>query len=115
MDETQEVISAFLDDEPFDAQELAQALSEPGGRELLIDLVALRHLALADDRSVPAAPPRRPVLPALVAAAAVLVALIGGYVAGERSSRVETLDPPAATRVVEAPDRWQVITPGRMQ
>ena len=51
MSDTHEVISAFLDDEPFDANALAVALSEPAGRDLLIDLIALRHLALADGKS----------------------------------------------------------------
>ncbi len=117
MDDIHEVISAFLDDEPFDAQELALALAEPGGRELLIDLVALRHLALADGRTaaVTAQKPRLAAMPALVAAAAVLVALVGGYVAGERRSQDSTVNPPAATRVVDAPAEWQVIPPGRMQ
>lgn len=47
-----EVISAFLDNEPFDAGELAHALAEPGGRELLLDLVALRQI-VQEDAAVP--------------------------------------------------------------
>jgi hypothetical protein len=115
MDERHEVISAFLDDEPFDASVLMQALGEPGGRQLLIDLVALRHLVLADgqDAAIVTRRPRRAVLPALVAAAAVVVALVGGYVAGERRGQLGTLEPPAATRVVDAPSEWQVVLPGR--
>jgi hypothetical protein len=50
MNETHEVISAFLDDEPFDASRLVEALSDPAGRDLLIDLIALRHLVEADDK-----------------------------------------------------------------
>ncbi len=38
MSDSHEVISAFLDDEAFDANALAHALSEPAGRELLLDL-----------------------------------------------------------------------------
>lgn len=43
-----EVVSAFLDNEPFDANELAHALAEPGGRELLLDLIALRAVVQED-------------------------------------------------------------------
>jgi len=39
-----DVISAFLDNEPFDPAELGAALGEPVGRDLLLDLVALRSL-----------------------------------------------------------------------
>ena len=116
MSDTREVISAFLDDEPFDPGSLAQALGEPGGRDLLMDLVALRHLVQPDGRETPALAGRSPrrVLPALVAAAAILVALVGGYVAGARRSEELSAAPPA-TRVVQAPAAWQVVPPGRMQ
>ena len=43
-----EVISAFLDNEPFDAEALAQALAQPGGRDELLDLVALRAVVQED-------------------------------------------------------------------
>ena len=55
--DTYDVISAFLDNEPFDAGELARALAQPGGRELLLDLVALRTL-VQDDGVAAAAPAR---------------------------------------------------------
>jgi hypothetical protein len=51
--ESYEVVSAFLDDEPFDAAELAMALADPAGRQMLLDLVALRTLV----REEPIAPP----------------------------------------------------------
>ena len=44
MTDRREVVSAFLDDEPFDAGELARALADTDGRALLLDLVALRSL-----------------------------------------------------------------------
>jgi hypothetical protein len=50
-----EVVSAFLDDEPFDPAELARALADPAGRQLLLDSVALRTLV----RDEPIAPPAR--------------------------------------------------------
>ena len=92
MTDTHAVISAFLDDEPFDAAELAAALSDPGGTG-------------AADRSG-GAPPHRPAGRAcrgrcagtprsrwrpLLATAAMLVALAGGYVLGDRRSAVEQL------------------------
>lgn len=49
-----EVISAFLDNEPFDAHTLATSLAEPGGRELLLDLIALR--AVVQEEAVVATP-----------------------------------------------------------
>ena len=49
MSSTHEVISAFLDDEPFDPQELSDALSDPAGRALLIDLIALRRIVQPTD------------------------------------------------------------------
>jgi len=53
--DTHEILSAFLDNEDFDAGELARALAQPGGRELLLDLIALRTL-VQDDAVAAAAP-----------------------------------------------------------
>jgi hypothetical protein len=115
MTNTESVISAFLDDEPFDAQELGQALSEPEGRALLIDMVALRHLVQPDESVAAAAAPRRTwrgSLRPLVAAAAVLVALAGGYFIGERQTVPDNAaNPPAPTRVVQATE-WQILPAG---
>ena len=115
MTNTESVISAFLDDEPFDAQELGQALSEPAGRALLIDMVALRHLVQPDEGvAVAATPPRtwRGSLRPLAAAAAVLVALAGGYFIGERRMVSDNAaNPPAPTRVIQA-NEWQILPPG---
>ena len=52
--DTHDVISAFLDDERFEANALVEALSQPEGRAILIDLIALRHLTRAEHGSVPA-------------------------------------------------------------
>jgi hypothetical protein len=46
-----EVISDFLDDEPFELAALARALDDPAGRALLLDAVALRR-AVRDDPGV---------------------------------------------------------------
>ena len=53
---THEVLTAFLDNEPFDPAELARALADPGGRELLLDLVALRTLVRDDPIDAPVRP-----------------------------------------------------------
>src|SRR5215217_2368037 len=105
MSDTHEVISAFLDDEPFDPRQLADALSEPAGRAFLLDALALRHLVQPHGHGSPASfgqRPRRASLKALVAAAAVFVALAGGYFAGQRGAAAPS-ETPAATRVADAP------------
>jgi hypothetical protein len=118
MSTTQEVISAFLDDEAFDGQDLAAALSEPEGRELLLDLVALRNLTQPNvaQTSVPGtASQRPPTLRMALAAAAVIVAMAGGYVTGQlRGESVATGAPPA-TRIVEASAAWQDVPSGGMR
>lgn len=115
MTDTHDVISAFLDDEPFDANRLAAALSEPSGRELLIDLIALRHLTQSGEGSAVPLVERRPRAWRGLVAAAVLVALAGGYFVGERRSEMNTSTPPPATRVVAAPAAWQDVPLGRMR
>jgi hypothetical protein len=117
MSDRDEVISAFLDDEPFNPDRLAAALSEPAGRDLLIDLIALRHLTLAEGKDAPALThqqPRRSSWRALAAVAAVLVALVGGYLAGQRRSEVAMSAAPPATRVVQAPAAWTTVPSARM-
>jgi hypothetical protein len=105
-----EVISAFLDDEPFEPQALVNALADPAGRELLIDLIAVRGLAKLESASPTALllPPRRSSrLYVALASAAVVVALVGGYRLGQLKGGVDA-SPPAATVVVEGSD-WQPI------
>ena len=107
-----EVISAFLDDEPFEPQALAEALADPACRELLIDFVLLRHVAQSDESAsavaaTPALPSKRPLY--LVAAAAAVVALLGGYQLGQRQSTDDSPRPPAATRVVQSAPVWQEL------
>jgi hypothetical protein len=117
MSDTHDVISAFLDDEPFDANDLANALGEPAGRELLLDLIALRHLVQpgGNDLSAFERKPTRSRLHAVAAVAAVLVALVGGYFIGEQRSELTSSNAPRATRVIEAPAAWQDIPAGRMR
>jgi hypothetical protein len=112
MSDTHAVISAFLDDESFDPVELAGALSDPAGRTLLIDLLALRQIVQPDEAILPVAPAaRRSSVRPLLAAAAMLIALAGGYFLGDRRSEVEMADPPAPTRVVQE-TAWQILPTG---
>ena len=106
------VISAFLDDEPFEPQALADALADPAGRELLIDFVLLRHVAQSEEPAdvVTPTPPLRSKRPLfLVAAAAAVVALLGGYQLGLRRSADDSPRAPAATRVVQSEPVWQEV------
>jgi hypothetical protein len=112
MNDTHAVISAFLDDEPFDAADLAAALSEPEGRTVLIDLVALRHIVQPDNMiAAMEARAGRSLWRPLLATAAMLVALAGGYVIGERRAAVDVDTPPAPTRVVQE-TTWQIVPQG---
>ena len=111
MTQTHDVISAFLDDEPFDAAELGAALADPEGRTLLIDLVALRHIVQPDEPVAAATGTLRSRWRPLLATAAMLVALAGGYVIGDRRSAVESPAPPAPTRVVQE-TAWQILPAG---
>jgi hypothetical protein len=117
MSDAHEVISAFLDDEPFDPSQLAEALSEPAGRALLLDFLAMRHLVQPQAHQVPSflEQRRRPApLKAILAAAAVFVALAGGYLVGQRAGVVAS-EAPRASRVADAPAAWQEVLPGRMR
>ena len=110
MNNSHEVVSAFLDDRPFVLQDLASALEQPDGRELLIDLLALRQIVQPTDPirlALPATVPARNWLRPAVAAAAVVAALAGGYVVGTKHAPTLSSEAPAATRVVEVPATWQ--------
>ena len=107
MSAAHEVISAFLDDEPFDPQDLAMALEDPAGRTLLIDSITLRRMVQPTETIPPMkapAPVRRFGWRAAAAAAMFVVALTGGYLVGERRSiaPVTEAEAPPPTRVVQA-------------
>lgn len=107
MSDTHEVLSAFLDDEPFEPRELEQALSDPEGRAQLLELLALRHVMQPGKAATFEPREKRSPLRALMAAAAIVVALVGGYLIGQQRGEIAGSDAPPATRVVEAP-AWQV-------
>jgi hypothetical protein len=101
MNPNHEVISDFLDGEAFEPRALGEALADPAGRDLLIDFVVLRYAAQANDALMIAGPhARRPSKRLLLAAAAVLLALAGGYQFGHRQAGPDSTRPPAPTRVV---------------
>ena len=113
----QEVISAFLDNEPFDANALGHVLSEPGGRELFLDLIALRAVVQEETPvAVPAVDAhslarQRRLWVAAGFAAATLLFGISGAVA------MKTLRPAPAPAALEAdvpphPDRVVTFEPG---
>ena len=118
MDDMHSVISAMLDDEPVDAAALATALETREGRELLIDLVALRHLVQAPAAAPASTMMRRPQsVWRLLAAAAVVIAAISGYAIGERRGApgAAVTPAPSPTRVVESSATWQTLPPGGLQ
>ena len=124
--EPPEVLSAFLDGEAYEPDELAAALAAPGARESLIDFVLLRAgLTRADDR--PAArfyaqmqqtltarphgiPWRQRWVPTLAAAAVVTFAAFGLWIAFKGGSApVQPETPPVPVRTLHfVPDvHWQ--------
>ncbi len=114
MNSNHDVISALLDNEPFDPDQLLIALSEPSGRELLIDLVALRRIVQPSGSAPPMHQLRRVerrAWTAIAAAAAVLIALAGGYFVGSRQTIDTSAGAPPATRIVQA----MPFTPGGNQ
>jgi hypothetical protein len=106
MNPDHEVISDFIDGEAFDPVALGEALADPAGRDLLIDFVVLRYAAQSDDAVGVAGPvARQQPIRYLLVAAAVLVALVGGYQFGQMHVEPDSTAPPAVTRVV--PVDWQ--------
>jgi hypothetical protein len=105
MSSAHDVISALLDDQPFDRRQLEDALNDPAGRALLIDLATLRRMVqpieAAPDISA-SRPVRRHPWRVVAAAAMLFLALGGGYLVGERRAVTTTSEAPPATRVVEA-------------
>lgn len=112
-----EVISAFLDNEPFDANELGQALGEPGGRELLLDLMALRAVVQEDSAAGVTSVDTRPItrqrglwIAAGFAAATVLFA--AGSVLAVKTLRPAITSTSSEADVPPRPDRVVTFEPG---
>ena len=119
-------IATFLDGEPVAVERLRDALARPEGREHLIDLIALRQLVVSEpigatSLSVLALPARRGVWRPLAVAAALVLAVVGGYVTGSRAGREPSVavvqapqqaDAPPRPTVVVTVERWQETQKG---
>lgn len=108
MDGRFEIIDAFVDGERVDPPALKRALSEPDGRDYLVDAWLLRESVqdeIAVDAAMPpaaAGPSRRTVW---LAAAVAGICLVGGYIAGYRFARVfePGAAPPTAVAIEAVP------------
>jgi len=105
-----DVISAFVDGEDFDSRQLVDALAQPEGRELLLDIVALRAVVgdepgSSDGAALVLREHRSRLGLWLVSAAAVLVCTIGGYVLG----REQGVDAAAGWNAGAAPEPSVVL------
>jgi hypothetical protein len=114
--QTYECIAAFLDNEPFDAEELRRSLATEEGRAFLIDSLALRDLVQPGAAAIPSATPRRRASRWLAAAAAMTLCCAGSYWAGLRTSDREAsavvATPAAAAAPMPAPSRIIRLEPG---
>ena len=97
-----EVLSAFIDNEKFDPDDLGRSLAVPGGRELLYDLLAIREIVAVDADGVGSEPRRRLFPRGWLAVAALVLVLVGAFAAG-RATAPRGIDEtaPAPTRIVE--------------
>jgi hypothetical protein len=111
MSERFEVLDAFVDGELVDPDDVKRALSEPDGRDYMVDAWLLRN-AVQDEMSTDTAAPVivRTTAPArhswAIAAAVAGISLIGGYLVGTRLPNIfgpARTDPPAATVVAPPP------------
>jgi hypothetical protein len=116
------VVAALADGEPVDAAALKVALDDPAVREYLVDLIALRQSV----GTMSELPPvqwreRRSFLSRagwMAAAAAVVISLAGGYVAGQRTVQaapapsLETFVTMGPTVAAPKPTRVVTLRPG---
>lgn len=119
MDNDLEIIGAFIDGDRVDPAALKRALSDPAGRDYLVDLLALREIASDIVPFTSSAPPARALSPlsGWATAAALLLCIGGGFLIGERVNRASApLASPAATSAarpgassVRAPEPTRVI------
>ncbi len=109
MDASYEILDAFVDGETVDPVALKRALSDPAGRDYLIDTWMLRGL-VQDELATEVAPPNPQLSPSssprswLIAASIAAVCLVGGYAVGARFAGVIVPRPaPAPAESVSAP------------
>jgi hypothetical protein len=121
MTDHHDVIGAFVDNEPIEAEDLAAALATPDGRDYLIDLLVLRGL-VADGGSrltrsavVPKKTSRYVFWLPAIAAALITIGVGAGFIAGRLLSNRATPAAPASdsadisTPAVVAPAPTHVI------
>ena len=125
MDGRFEIIDAFVDGERVDPAALKLALAESGGRDYLVDAWLIRETVQEEIAAEAVAPPpasapagRR--VPWLIAVAAAVICLIGGYLLGARLQRqaspsgapiTSTATAPASTPAgVDVTPRPEVLT-----
>ena len=137
MEQSYEILDAFVDGEPVDPAALKLALSDAAGRDYLVDAWLLRGLVqdeLASESATPRARPRSASRSWLIAASFAGGCLVGGYLAGARfagvlvpqpapAARTDAVSPlpppsstaPAATRVIrlELDPNWKETVGGR--
>src|SRR4051794_853899 len=117
-----QIVAALADGEPVDPKALGDALNDPAVREYLVDLIALRQ-AVGLVGALPATRRRERRAPWSVAgwisaAAAILVSLMTGYLAGQQGSQslpapaVETVITIENTSVAPRPTRIISLRPG---
>lgn len=115
MNDIQDIIEAFADNEPVDPGQLKDALAAPEGRDYLIDLLVLRGFVRGDGGARPSlavghtipSPSRTRWLS--VAAAIAALSLAGGYYAGRQSGAVASVGESGAAMNVSAPEPTRVI------
>ena len=137
MEQSYEILDAFVDGEAVDPSALKLALSDAAGRDYLVDAWLLRGLVqdeLASESVTPRPRPRSSSRSWLIAASLAGVCLAGGYLAGARfagvlgpqpapAARTDAVSPspppsstvPAATRVIrlELDPNWKETVGGR--
>jgi hypothetical protein len=97
MTDTFEAVAAFADGETVDADALKEALSEPAGRDYLIDLLALRDVVNMDQPRRLTARRARTSRRRWLAAAAVFLLVAGGtFITFRNMDR-----PPTPDRIVK--------------
>jgi hypothetical protein len=98
-----EVVDMFLDGERVDPDELKNALAQDEGRQYLVDVLRLREATPSRSHVLETPPARKVVVGSRAAlAAAILVSLVAGYVAGAHDP-VQAPAPAAAAIEPAAP------------
>ncbi|HEX5070367.1 MAG TPA: hypothetical protein VFV78_09150 [Vicinamibacterales bacterium] len=124
MNNHEDVISAFVDNEPVSAGDLAAALAAPDGRDYLIDLLVLRGIvsdglpdALKPGGAIGRVQPpgARRSTPAfwlpVAAAALVAIGLGAGFVAGRALDRPAPVTPSPVVTQSPAADAARAVAP----